>query len=265
MTQIAAQTLGFPLARVHFELGDSALPAAPVSGGSQSVASVAPAVQAAARALRDKLVALAIRDEASPAYRAAAADVVLEDGSIGLRAGGRREPIAASLVRNGGEAISADAAAEAGPEAKKYSMHSFGAVFAEVEVDPELGVVRVPRVVARYGIGKLMNAKTGRSQLLGGVVWGIGMALMEETLVDARVGRVVNANLAEYHVATNADIRTIDVDVVHEEDPYIDSLGAKGIGEIGITGVAAAIVNAAHHATGIRVRDLPLTLDKLLG
>ena len=265
MTQIAAQTLGFPLARVHFELGDSALPPAPVSGGSQSVASVAPAVQAAARALRDKLVALAIRDEASPAYRAAAADVVIEDGSVGLRAGGRREPIAASLVRNGGETISADAAAEPGPEAKKYSMHSFGAVFAEVEIDPELGVVRVPRVVARYGIGKLMNAKTGRSQLLGGVVWGIGMALMEETLVDGHVGRVVNANLAEYHVPTHADIRAVDVDVVHEEDPYIDSLGAKGIGEIGITGVAAAIVNAAYHATGIRVRDLPLTLDKLLG
>jgi xanthine dehydrogenase YagR molybdenum-binding subunit len=265
MTQIAAQTLGFPLARVHFELGDSALPPAPGSGGSQSVASVAPAVQAAARALRDKLIALAIRDEASPAYRAAAADVVIEDGSVGLRTGGRREPIAASLVRNGGETISADAAAEAGPEAKKYSMHSFGAVFAEVEVDPELGTVRVPRVVARYGIGKLMNAKTGRSQLLGGVVWGIGMALMEETLVDPRVGRVVNANLAEYHVPTHADIRAIDVDVVHEEDPYIDSLGAKGIGEIGITGIAAAIVNAAYHATGIRVRDLPLTLDKLLG
>ena len=265
MTQIAAQTLGFPLARVHFELGDSALPPAPVSGGSQSVASVAPAVQAAARALRDKLVALAIRDEASPAYRAAAADVVIEDGSVGLRSGGRREPIAGSLVRNGNETISADAAAEPGPEAKKYSMHSFGAVFAEVEIDPELGVVRVPRVVARYGIGKLMNAKTGRSQLLGGVVWGIGMALMEETLVDGHVGRVVNANLAEYHVPTHADIRAVDVDVVHEEDPYIDSLGAKGIGEIGITGVAAAIVNAAYHATGIRVRDLPLTLDKLLG
>jgi len=265
MTQIAAQTLGFPLARVRFELGDSTLPAAPVSGGSQSVASVAPAVQAAALALRDKLVAIAVRDEASPVYRAQATDVVLEDGSIGLRAGGRREPIAASLLRNGAESIVAEGSAEPGAEAKKYSMHSFGAVFAEVEIDPELGTLRVPRVVARYGIGKLMNAKTGRSQLLGGVVWGIGMALMEETLVDPHVGRVVNANLAEYHVPTHADIRSIDVDVVPEEDPYIDSLGAKGIGEIGITGVAAAIVNAAYHATGIRVRDLPLTLDKLLG
>jgi xanthine dehydrogenase YagR molybdenum-binding subunit len=264
MTQIAAQTLGFPLSRVHFELGDSALPPAPVSGGSQSVASVAPAIQAAARVLRDKLIALAVRDEASPVYRAAVAEVVLEDGSVGLRAGGRREPIAASLLRNGGASISADASAEGGPDAKKYSMHSFGAVFAEVEIDPQLGVVRVPRVVARYGIGKLLNAKTGRSQLLGGVVWGIGMALMEETLVDPRVGRVVNANLAEYHVPTHADVHGIDVDVVHEEDPYIDSLGAKGIGEIGITGVAAAIVNAAYHATGIRVRSLPLTLDKLL-
>jgi xanthine dehydrogenase YagR molybdenum-binding subunit len=265
MTQIAAQTLGFPLARVRFELGDSSLPPAPVSGGSQSVASVAPAVQAAARALREKLVALAVRDEAGPVYRAAIADVVIEDGGVGLRTGGRREPITAMLLRNGGETLSADASAASGSEAKKYSMHSFGAVFAEVSIDPELGVVRVPRVVARYGIGKLMNAKTGRSQLLGGVVWGIGMALMEETLVDPKVGRIVNANLAEYHVPTNADIQAIDVDVVFEEDPYIDALGAKGIGEIGITGVAAAIVNAAYHATGIRVRELPLTLDKLLG
>jgi xanthine dehydrogenase YagR molybdenum-binding subunit len=265
MTQIAAQTLGFPLARVRFELGDSSLPPAPVSGGSQSVASVAPAVQSAARGLRDQLIALAVRDEASPVYRASVADVVIEDGAVGLRSGGRREPLTAVMLRNGAESLSADAAAESGPEAKKYSMHSFGAVFAEVQIDPELGTVRVPRVVARYGIGKLINAKTGRSQLLGGVVWGIGMALMEETLVDPTVGRVVNANLAEYHVPTNADIGAIDVDVVHEEDPYIDALGAKGIGEIGITGVAAAIVNAAYHATGIRVRDLPLTLDKLLG
>ena len=143
-------------------------------------------------------------------------------------------------------------------------MHSFGAVFVEVRIDAELREVRVPRVVARYDVGSLMNAKTGRSQLLGGIVWGIGMGLMEESVIDAHTGRIVNANLAEYHVPTNADIGRIDVAVVGEGDFHVDPLGARGIGEIGITGVAAALANAAYHATGVRVRDLPITLDKLL-
>jgi xanthine dehydrogenase YagR molybdenum-binding subunit len=137
-------------------------------------------------------------------------------------------------------------------------------VFAEVHVDAELGEIRVERIVARYAIGKLLNAKTGRSQLLGGVVWGIGMALLEESVVDPNVGRIVNANLAEYHVATNADVRNIDVDVIADDDQHVDPLGAKGIGEIGITGVAAAIANAVYHATGKRVRELPITLDKVM-
>jgi xanthine dehydrogenase YagR molybdenum-binding subunit len=137
-------------------------------------------------------------------------------------------------------------------------------VFAEVQVDRELGTIRVPRVVARYDVGRLINAKTGRSQLMGGIVWGIGMALMEESLLDPRTGRILNANLAEYHVPTNADIGVIDVEVIGKEDPHINSLGARGIGEIGITGVAAALANAVFHATGVRIRDLPMTLDKIL-
>ncbi len=264
MTQVAADILGFPLERVRFELGDSNFPVAPVSGGSQSAASVAPAVQAAAAALREKIVALAIADEASPAFRAPAGEVVIESGSIGRRAAARREPVAAALARNGGREISAQGDAQPGDEKKEFSMHSFGAVFVEVRVDADLGVIRVPRVVGRYSVGKLLNAKTGRSQLLGGVVWGIGMALMEESLFDSRDGRIVNANLADYHVPTNADIGRIDVDVVPEHDPYINALGARGIGEIGITGVAAALANAVYHATGVRVRELPITLDKLL-
>jgi xanthine dehydrogenase YagR molybdenum-binding subunit len=264
MTQVAAETLGFPLERVNVELGDSALPPAPVSGGSQSVASVAPAVQAACAALREKLVHLAIVDEASPAYGARPEEVVIENARVGKRAETCREPIMATLARQGGSAIVAEAGAAPGPEAKQYSMHSFGAVFVEVHVDPDLGELRVERVVGRYAIGRLLNAKTGRSQVLGGVVWGIGMALLEESLIDPHVGRVVNANLGEYHVPTNADIRSIDVDVVADDDQVVDPLGAKGIGEIGITGVAAAIANAVHHATGVRVRGLPITLDKLL-
>jgi xanthine dehydrogenase YagR molybdenum-binding subunit len=264
MTQIAAESLGVPPDRVRFELGDSAYPQAPVSGGSQSTASVAPAVQAAVLALRAKLIAMAVVDEASPVFRAAPADVVIEAGGVGRRSASRREPLAAIVARGGGRDIEALAEAKPGDERQQYSLHSFGAVFVEVSVDRRLGSIRVPRVVARYGVGRLMNAKTGRSQLLGGVVWGLGMALMEESLLDERDGRIVNANLAEYHLPTNADVGEIDVDVVAEDDLHVDPLGAKGIGEIGITGVAAALCNAVHHATGVRVRTLPITLDKLL-
>jgi xanthine dehydrogenase YagR molybdenum-binding subunit len=143
-------------------------------------------------------------------------------------------------------------------------MHAFGAVFVEVHVDELLGEIRVPRVVGVYGVGNLLNRKTANSQLMGGIVWGLSMALFEETLIDKRFGRAVNGNLAEYHVPTNADIGAIDVQVVEEDDPHVNPLGAKGIGEIGITGVAAAVANAVYHATGRRVRELPITLDKLL-
>jgi xanthine dehydrogenase YagR molybdenum-binding subunit len=263
MTQVAADALGYPPERIRFELGDSDLPEAPVSGGSQSVASVAPAVHAAASALRERLIDLALADSASPVYGASRADIIIESGLIGARAGARREPLSALVARAGGAAILAEGSAEPGPEKQQYSFHSFGAVFAEVEVDRDLGRIRVPRVVARYGIGRLLNAKTGRSQLIGGIVWGIGMALMEQSVLDQRTGRIVNANLAEYHVPTNADIGEIDVGVVAEDDPHINLLGARGIGEIGITGVAAALGNAVYHAIGVRVRELPITLDKL--
>ncbi|HEY4445377.1 MAG TPA: xanthine dehydrogenase family protein molybdopterin-binding subunit [Steroidobacteraceae bacterium] len=264
MTQIAADTLGFPMGQVTFELGDSDLPEAPVSGGSQSVASVAPAVRAAALALREKLVAIAVADEASPVRGVAPEDIVIEKGFIGSRHAARREPIAAIMARAGRPEVIADATARPGDEKKQFSMHSFGAVFAEVHVDRDMGEIRVARVVARYSIGRLMNEKIGRSQLMGGIVWGIGMALMEQSVLDEHSGRIVNANLADYHLPTNADVGEIDVGVVAEDDPHINLLGARGIGEIGITGVAAAIANAVYHAVGVRVRELPITLDKLL-
>jgi xanthine dehydrogenase YagR molybdenum-binding subunit len=265
MTQVAAEALGLPPEKVRFELGDSSLPKAPVSGGSQSVASVSPAVQAAAAAVRAKLVALAIADRGSPLSGASADDVASENGWLMLKsAPDRREPYAAVLARHGGRSIEASAEARSGSEKEEYSMHSFGAVFAEVHVDAELGEIRVPRITAVYGVGHLLNEKTGHSQLMGGVVWGVGMALMEATEYDLRYGRPVNANLAEYHVPVNADIGIIDIAVVPEIDAHINPLGAKGIGEIGITGVAAAIANAVYHATGKRVRDLPITLDKVL-
>ena len=137
-------------------------------------------------------------------------------------------------------------------------------MFTEVRVDPDLGIIRVPRIVATYSVGRLLNRKTGISQFQGGIVWGVGMALFEESVLDEREGRIVNANLAEYHVPVNADVGAIEVEVVEENDSEFNELGARGIGEIGITGVPAAIANAVYHATGKRVRSLPITLDKLL-
>jgi xanthine dehydrogenase YagR molybdenum-binding subunit len=266
MTQVAADALGMAVENVRFELGDTALPNAPVSGGSQSVASVAPAVQAAAIAARLKLVRMALADDASPLFGAQIEDVTIDNGWLANRNDpARREPMAAVIGRNGGQPVEASMDAKPGDEREKFSHQSFGAVFAEVHVDPDLGEIRVQRIVASYGVGRLLNRKTGYSQLMGGIVWGIGLALMEETEIDPRYGRPVNANLAEYHVPVNADVGAIDIIVLDEDDPHINSIGAKGIGEIGITGVGAAIANAVYHATGKRIRDLPITLDKIMG
>ena len=152
------------------------------------------------------------------------------------------------------------------PDAKQqqYSRYSHSAVFAEVKVDEDLGVIEVTRVVSAIAGGRILNPKTARSQMMGGIVWGIGMALEEESIIDQQFGRFMNHNLAEYHVAVNADVRAIDVIFVEERDDIVNPLGVKGLGELGLVGVAAAIANAVFHATGKRVRELPITLDKLL-
>jgi xanthine dehydrogenase YagR molybdenum-binding subunit len=261
---VAADALGVPVDCMRFELGDSRLPEAPVSGGSTTVASVASAVHAAGEALRLKLTGIAVADPHSPLHGAMADEVATEAGWLYLRSAPQRRESMAQVAARHGAPVEATANAAPGPEKKRYSMHAFGAVFVEVRVDEDLGTIRVARVIGVYGVGRLMNRKTGYSQLMGGIVWGIGMALFEETVFDQRDGRAVNGNLAEYHVPVNADIGTIDVQVVDEHDPHVNPLGAKGIGEIGITGVAAAIANAVYHATGKRVRDLPITLDKVL-
>jgi xanthine dehydrogenase YagR molybdenum-binding subunit len=240
------------------------MPEAPVSGGSTTVASVGPAVQAAGHALRLKLAGIALAHPDSPLFGATADRVKVENGELYLLDEPSRREAMRDIVARHGEPVEVTAKAEPGDEKKKYSMHSFGAVFVEVTVDEDLGEIRVPRVVGVYGVGKLMNEKTGYSQLMGGIVWGIGLALFEETVIDKRNGRAVNGNLAEYHVPVNADIQGIDVQIVDEDDPHVNPLGAKGIGEIGITGVGAAIANAVYHATGSRVRDLPITLDKVM-
>jgi len=174
------------------------------------------------------------------------------------------ESMTDAIKRAGGRPVEATVQSQASPEARQYSMHSFGAVFTEVHVDEALGLVRVPRVVAAHGVGTILNEKTARSQIIGGTVWGIGMALTEATEIDPRTGRYVNAQLDEYLVPVNADVGRIDVHFVDEHDPHVSATGAKGVGEIGITGVAASIANAVFHATGKRLRDLPLRVEKVM-
>ena len=265
MTQVAADALGFPMDKVEFALGDSSLPHAPVSGGSQSVASVSPAVRAAASQARAKLIAMAIADSGSPLSGGSTDDVTVDNGWIISRADpSKRDPAAAVIARNGGKPIEAMATTKPGDEKKQFAFHSFGAVFTEVHVDADLGTIRVPRIVGVYDVGSLLNEKTAHSQLMGGLVWGIGSALTEKSELDARYGRYANANLAEYHVPVNADIGLLDITLLGKPDAHINPLGARGIGEIGITGVAGSIANAVYHATGVRVRDLPITLDKVM-
>jgi xanthine dehydrogenase YagR molybdenum-binding subunit len=263
--QVAADALGLPPARIKVEIGDSGLPEAPVSGGSMTAASVTPAVKTAALKARDALIALAIADPDSPLHGLSANAVSAADGWLSSNADAkRRVSFAAVIASNGGKSVLVSAQEKQGEEKNQFAMHSFGAVFAEVEVDAQLGEVRVRKITATYGVGTILNAKTARSQLIGGIVWGIGMALFEEAFVDPRTGRVLNSNLAQYHVPVNADVREIDVTFIDENDQHFNSLGAKGIGEIGITGTAAAIANAVYHATGKRIRDLPITPDKLI-
>jgi xanthine dehydrogenase YagR molybdenum-binding subunit len=191
--------------------------------------------------------------------------VVASDGQLHAKRGAaRHDRYEAILARAGKTEISARYDAPEKAERKNYSLHSFGAQFAEVRVDPDLGEIRVTRFVGAFAAGKVLNAKTAHSQLVGGIVWGIGMALLERTERDPRSGRVVTRDLADYHLPVSLDVPPIEIVSVDEIDPYVNEVGAKGMGEIGTTGSAAAIANAVYHATGRRVRDLPITLDKLL-
>jgi xanthine dehydrogenase YagR molybdenum-binding subunit len=237
-TQVAADALGLPVEKVTFELGDSDFPPAPVSGGSNSSASVSEAVLQAAAALKKKLGA---KDDAR------GADLT-------------------DLVKRSGQGF-AEAQADVKPEdekTKQYSIHSFGAQFCEVKIDPLLPRVQVTRWVSVIDGGRRLNPRLGRSQIQGGVTMGIGMALLEHTVYDPRTGRPVTDNFADYAIPVNADIPDIEVELLDHPDPIINTLGCRGIGEIGITGAAAAIANAVYHATGKRIRDLPITPDKLL-
>ena len=265
MTQIAADALALPASKVKFDLGDSKMPATPVSGGSQTASSTGSAVEKACLDAKAKLVEMAIADAKSPLSGLRAEDIEAADGAlVSKKDRSKKDPYGEIVKRSGKEELEVKSSLEPKADRKEHSCHSFGAQFVEVKVDEDTGEVRVSRVVAAFAAGRILNAKTARSQFLGGIVWGIGLALHEHTVRDERNGRIVTRDLADYHVPVHADVPDIDVIMVDEKDPFVNPIGAKGIGEIGITGIPAAIANAVYNATGKRVRDLPITPDKLL-
>jgi xanthine dehydrogenase YagR molybdenum-binding subunit len=262
MAQVAAEELGVPVERVTAELGDSLLPKAPVSGGSMTAASVMNAVAVAAAVLKSKLFELARADNRAGFAELDPAAMTFDGHAV--VGGGRRVPVATLLARIGRDFIEADGEAKPGEEKKHFALHAFGAQFVEVRVDADLGVIRVSRCVGAFDVGRVLNAKTARSQLIGGITYGIGMALLEETLVDPQTGRYVNANLSDYLVPVNADIPQIQTIVVDNNERTSNPLGIKGLGELPMVGVAAAVANAVYHATGKRVRKLPIRLEDVL-
>ena len=302
MAQTAADALNVPVEKITVELGDSFLPPAPVSGGSQTAVSVTSAVLAAAEMLKKELTAMAVADTKSNLSGRNAAEIDFVNAKFFVKGEPSKSDSAIDILRRSDKkAIEVCATAkpfksekpnESNPEAKKeqaeqnnqsgapcspaqpdaeldsnkekYSFHSFGAQFAEVHVDEDTGMIRVARFVSVQDIGRVLNEKTARSQIIGGVIYGLGQALMEETPYDKRFAFPVNRTLADYHVPVHLDAPPIDVIFIGKPDPHISPIGARGVGEIGITGVAAAVANAVFNATGIRVRDLPLTPDKLL-
>jgi xanthine dehydrogenase YagR molybdenum-binding subunit len=263
-TQHAAERLGVSPAAVSFQYGDSTLPAASVAGGSSQTISVVLAVHEGANALLKELLTLAKQSSDSALHDATVDDVWMRNGGVYLKdRPSIGEAYATILERAGRDFVEAEVKTGAPLEMMKYSMHSYAAQFCEAAVHTVTGEVRVRRFVGAFDTGRIINPKTAVSQFRGGIIMGIGMALTEETVFDDRNGRIVNASLAEYHVPVQADVPYIDVVYTDTPDPHTP-LGAHGIGEIGITGVAAAIANAVYHATGVRVTSLPITLDKLL-
>jgi xanthine dehydrogenase YagR molybdenum-binding subunit len=265
MAQQAAAGLGIDPKLVEVKLGDSTLPKAPVSGGSQSSASVLPAIQDATTQLKLKLADLAIADTRSPLHGLKTIEIDAQEGRLINRNNhSQSESIVDLIARNGGKPVEAMGSAEPSESKDSMSSNSWGAVFVEVAVDKDTHMVKVRRVVATYDIGTLLNGKTGINQLIGGIVWGVSFALHEQAHIDPAYGHVVNQSLAEYHVPVNADIGTIDVTVLNIPDLKFNPLGSRGIGEIGITGTAAAVANAIYNATGKRVREYPITPDKIM-
>jgi xanthine dehydrogenase YagR molybdenum-binding subunit len=266
LAQIAADGMGLDLDRLEFKSGSSDLPDAGIAGGSAHTATAGSAIHSAGAAVIARLAALATNDRRSPLFGAGNAGVIAREGRLFHRDDeSRSESYSDILGRAGLAQIEGRGKGASDPAAQStYAMHAHGAVFAEVKVDPELGQVRATRLVGAFAAGRIINPRMVQSQLYGGMIWGVSFALHEQTVMDARSGRPMNANLGEYHIPVNADVPALDAIMVEERDPHVNALGIKGVGEIGITGTAGAVANAVWHATGIRVRKFPITLDRLL-
>jgi len=264
--QIAADGLGLDIERLEFRAGTSDLPDAGIAGGSAHTATAGMAIHNAGAAVIAKLADLATTNERSPLFGAGNAGVVARGGRLFRRDDeGRSESYADILGRAGLAEIEAHGNGAADQAAQStYAMHAHGAVFAEVKVDPELGQIRVTRLVGAFAAGRVINPLLVRSQLLGGMVWGVSFALHEQAVMDRRSGRTLNANLAEYHIPVNADVPGVEALLIDEHDPHVNALGIKGVGEIGVTGTAGAVANAVWHATGIRVRRFPIRIEDLV-
>jgi xanthine dehydrogenase YagR molybdenum-binding subunit len=265
MTQVAADGLGLDLPNVRFEFGDTDLPTAGSPVGSNGAMMVSAAVHNAATAVRDQLIALAVSDSQSPLHGADPAKIVVAGGQMTLAGdAGTGESYSAVMQRhlmNDAEAIGSW---DPPPLDTPYGLLTFGAQFARVAVDADLGIIRVRQMTGAFAPGRVLNPKTARSQLMGGMLWGMSQALLEATHMDTRLGRWANASLGDYLVPVNADAPDVDVELIEVDDHVTGPLGVKGVGEIGQVGSAAAIANAVYHATGYRVRELPIAVEHLL-
>jgi xanthine dehydrogenase YagR molybdenum-binding subunit len=266
LAQIAADGLGLDLANLEFNLGSSDLPNAGIAGGSSHTATAGAAIDNAGANVIAQLVDIATSDQQSPLFGAGNAGVIARNGHLLRRDDeSRGESYSDILTRAGKATLEGKGTGAGDPVAQQnYAMHAHGAVFAEVKVDPDLGQVRVTRLVGAFAAGRIINPHMVRSQYFGGMIWGVSFALHEHAVLDPRSGRPMNGNLAEYHVPVNADVPSLEAILVEEVDPHVNPLGIKGVGEIGVTGTAGAVANAVWHATGVRVRKFPITLDRLL-
>ena len=266
LAQIAADGLGLDVEQVEFRTGTSDLPDAGIAGGSAHTATAGMAIHSAGGAVIARLADLAMGDERSPLFGASNAGVAARGGRLFRRDDeSRGESYGDILARAGVSEIDAHRHSAADPATQAtYAMFAHGAVFAEVKVDPELGQVRVTRLVGAFAAGRVINPRMVRSQYYGGMIWGVSFALHEHAVMDLRSGRPMNPNLGEYHVPVSADVPSLEAILVDEDAPHVNVLGIKGVGEIGVTGTTGAVANAVWHATGIRVRHFPITLDRLV-
>ncbi|MBB2972731.1 xanthine dehydrogenase family protein molybdopterin-binding subunit [Mesorhizobium sp. RMAD-H1] len=265
MTQVAAEFLGLPLEQIRFRLGRSDYPQTPSHGGSWTMASVGSAIRAACLAAQAQAARHAVQDAGSPLSGARMDDLEWSDGRLRRRGDASAGLSYQDIVSRTRVPIEAAGSAQRDPKvAERYSMHSFGAVFAEVAIDPDVGTITVRRIVGAYGIGRVVNPLLARSQCTGGMIGGMGMALMERTVLDPRDGRPVNADMADYLMPVSLDIPELEAHFVDEVDPHVNPLGVKGLGEIALVGTAPAIANAVFHATGKRMRTLPITIEDIL-